>query len=165
MTASEFQRELVEEVEKILKDIQTQNTYGEMVTGVKGYEQSLPIVTDDEEDESQFFPYFIVKMSEGKTEGDDYTWTVTADILLGCHDNSKKANGHRHIMNMIQRICDCFAAEPLMNNKFRAEQDMEWALQDEDTYPFYFGGVRIKFNIPKIGRREPNYGEGKDIYC
>lgn len=165
MTAAEFQRELVEETEKILRDIQTKNTEGETVTGVKGYEQSLPVVTDDEEDESQFFPYFIVKVSEGKTQDDDNPWIVTADILLGCHDDSKKANGHRHILNMIQRICDRFAAEPLMNKKFRAEQDMEWALQDEDTYPFYFGGVRIRFNIPKIGRRIPDYDEGKDNYC
>lgn len=165
MTAAEFQRELIEEVERILQGIQTQNTSGETITGVKGYEQFLPIVADDEEDESQFFPYFIVKLSEGKTSDDENPWTVTTDILLGCCDYSKKTNGHRHLLNMIQRICDRFVAEPLMNNKYRAEQDMEWALQDEDTHPFYFGGVRIRFNIPKIGRREPNYGEGKDIYC
>lgn len=165
MTASELQRELIEEVEKILRDIETKNTEGETVTGVKGYEQMLPIVADDEEDESQFFPYFIVKLGDGKTQDDDSPWIVTTDIYLGCYDDSKKANGHRHIINMAQRICDRFAAEPLMNNKFRAEQDMEWALQDEDTYPFYFGGVRIRFNVPKVGRRTPNYGESKDIYC
>ncbi len=165
MTAAELQRELVEEVEKILQDIQTKNTAGETVAGVKGYEQRLPVVTSDEEDESQFFPYFIVKLSDGKTQDDNNPWIVTTDILLGCYDDSKKADGHRHIMNMVQRICDRFAAEPLMNNKFRAEQDMEWALQDEDTYPFYFGGVEIRFNIPKIGSTNPDYAKGKDIYC
>lgn len=165
MTAEEFQRELIGEVERILQNVQTKNTAGEMVTGVKGYEQMLPIVMDDEEDESQFFPYFIVKINEGKTEDDDKPWIVTADILLGCYDDSKNANGHRSILNMIQRICDRFAREPLMNRKFRAEPDMEWALQDEDTYPFYFGGIRIRFNVPKIGRRTPNYGKGEDIYC
>lgn len=165
MTAAEFQRELIGEVEKILRDIQTQNTSGELVTGVKGYEQMLPIVEDDEEDESQFFPYFIVKMGTGKTEDDESPWIVTTDIILGCYDNSAKTNGHRHILNMIQRICDRFAAEPLMNNKYRAEQNMEWALQDEDTHPFYFGGVEIKFNIPKIGRRVPDYGQKENQYC
>ena len=165
MTAEEFQRELIEEVEKILRDIQTENTAGETVTGVKGYEQMLPIVVNDEEDDSQFFPYFIVKLGDGKTQDDDSPWIVTTDIYLGCHDNSEKAEGHRHILNMVQKICDRFAAEPLMNSKFRAEPDMEWALQDEDTYPFYFGGVRIRFNIPKIGRRTPNYGKSEGIYC
>lgn len=165
MVVAEFQRELIGEVTRILQNVQTKNTAGETVTGVKGYEQMLPIVMDDEEDESQFFPYFIAKINEGKTEDDDKPWIVTADILLGCYDDSKNANGHRSILNMIQRICDRFAKEPLMNNKFRAEPDIEWALQNEDTYPFYFGGVEIRFNIPKIGRRTPNYGKGEDSYC
>jgi hypothetical protein len=124
----------------------------------------LPIIASDDEDESQFFPYFIVKMSDGKSENDDEPWTVTTDILFGCHDNSRLANGHRHIMNMIERVADRFAAEPLLCNKYRAEQDMEWALQDEDTYPFFFGGVRIRFSVPKIGRRIPKYGQ-EDPYC
>lgn len=36
------------------------------MTGVNVYEQNLPVVTDDEEDESQFFPYALVKLETGK---------------------------------------------------------------------------------------------------
>lgn len=68
-------------------------------------------------------------------------------------------------MNMIQDVVDRFVAEPLLNKKFRAEQDIEWAIQDEDTYPFYFGGVAISFNVPKIGRREPKHYAEEDRYC
>ena len=107
------------------------------MVGVKGYKYRLPLVTADDEDESQFFPYFLVRLSEGKTEDDDSPWLVTADIILGVCENDKDVPGHEHIIVMIQRITDRFAAEPLLNNKFRAEQDLEWAVQDEDTYPFY----------------------------
>ena len=31
---------------------------------------------------------------------------------------------------------------------------MSFALQDEDTYPFYFGAIDIKFYVPKIGRSD-----------
>ena len=103
------------------------------------------------------FFHISLRLSEGKTEDDDSPWLVTADIILGVCENDKDVPGHEHIMVMIQRITDRFAAEPLLNNKFRAEQDMEWAVQDEDTYPFYFGGVEIKFRTPKIGRRGPEY--------
>lgn len=157
MTPLMLQSDLVAEIEDILKDVVTKNTAGETVTGVKGYEYRLPIITSDEEDESQFFPYFIVKTPKGKTEDDDSPWLVTVDIIFGICENDKDAPGHKKILVMIQRITDRFAAEPLLNGKYRAEQDMEWATQDEDTYPFYFGGVEIKFRVPKIGRRIPNY--------
>lgn len=144
----------MEEMKKLFQGITTENTSGETVTGLNVYEQNLPVVTDDEEDESQFFPYALVKLETGKTADDDSPWVVATEIHFGICDHSKKNIGHRHIMNMIQDVVDRFAAEPLLNKKFRAEQDIEWAIQDEDTYPFYFGGVAISFNVPKIGRRE-----------
>lgn len=157
MTPLMLQRDLVKEVEEILKDVVTKNTEGNTVVGVKGYEHRLPLITSDDEDESQFFPYFIVRMSEGTTEDDDHAWLVTVDILLGVCENDHEVPGYKSVMIMMQRITDRFAEEPLLNNMYRAEQNIEWALQDEDTYPFYFGGVEIKFRVPKIGRRIPEY--------
>lgn len=157
MTPVMLLTDLTAEIENILKDVVTKNTAGESVTGVKGYEYRLPLIVSDEEDESQFFPYFIVRPSEGRTEDDNDPWLVTVDILLGICESDKDAIGQKHLLVMIQRITDRFAAEPLLNRKYRADQKMEWAVQDEDTYPFYFGGVEIKFRIPKVGRRIPEY--------
>lgn len=159
MTPVMLLTDLTAEIENILKDVVTKNTAGESVTGVKGYEYRLPIIVSDEEDESQFFPYFIVRPSEGRTEDDNDPWLVTVDIILGICENDRDAIGQKHLLVMIQRITDRFAEEPLLNKKYRADQKMEWAVQDEDTYPFYFGGVEIKFRIPKIGRRIPEYDE------
>lgn len=154
MTHYDLMKDLIKDIEEILKDVQTKKVSGEMVSGVKGYEQSLPIITEDEEDESQLFPYFIVRMTEGSTDDDGNPWTDTTNILLGIYDDDKEANGHRNIMTMIQRITDKFAKDPLLNNKFRAAEKMDWALQDEDTYPFYFGGIEMKFSVPKMGRSD-----------
>lgn len=159
MTPAMLLTDLTAEIENILKDVVTKNTAGESVTGVKGYEYRLPLVVSDEEDESQFFPYFIVRPSEGRTEDDNDPWLVTVDIILGICENDKDAIGQKHLLVMIQRITDRFAAEPLLNRKYRADQKMEWAVPDEDTYPFYFGGVEIKFRIPKVGRRIPEYDD------
>ena len=57
-------------------------------------------------------------------------------------------------MTMIQRITDRFAKEPLLNRKYRAQEKMSFALQDDDTYPFYFGGVEMRFSVPKMGRSD-----------
>ena len=136
MTPLLLDDDLIAEVENILRDVVTKNTAGEDVVGVKGYKYRLPLITADDEDESQFFPYFIVRLSGGKTEDDDSPWLVTAHILLGVCENDKDAPGHEHNMVMIQSITDRFVAAHLLNNKFRAQPGLECAVQDEDTFPF-----------------------------
>lgn len=155
MVTAELQRDLVKEVGEIIKDIRTKNTKGELVSGAHVYEQRLPIIAEDEEDESLFFPYAIVKVTEASTADDESPWIVPVDIYFGIHDAGRDGHGHRSVLNMIQRIVDRFAAAPLLNGKFRAQQEIHIALQDEDTYPFYLGGVEIKFQVPKIQRRDP----------
>lgn len=154
MTILNFQDDLMEEVGIILKGVGTKNASGESVDGVNLFRQNLPIVRSDEEDETKFFPYAIVRLYDGRTEDDDSPWTVTADIHLGVYDSDEDNQGHQHVAIMIQRLVNRFAAEPVLAKKYRAQQDMEWAMQDEETYPYFFGGVRIRFSIPKIGRRD-----------
>ena len=60
----------------------------------------------------------------------------------------------RQILEMITKITNRFLERPLLDSKFRANQNVSFALQDEDTYPFYFGAIDIKFYVPKIGRSD-----------
>lgn len=152
-----LQDALLKEVAEIVKDVISKDTSGKEVSGATGYPQALPVVQADEGDESQFFPYFIVKLSGGSTDDDDSPWDDTVNILFGIYDNDTKNEGNKTVMVMIQRVIDRFASEPRLGKVFRAQQDMQWATQDEDTYPFFFGGVQIKFYVPKIGRKEPIY--------
>lgn len=154
MTILNFQDALMKETGNILKGVGTKNASGENVDGVNLFAQNLPVVQSDEEDESKFFPYAIIKVYDGRTEDDDSPWTVTADIHLGVYDPDEDNQGHQHVAIMIQCLISRFAAEPLLVRKYRAQQDMEWAMQDEETYPYFFGGVRIRFSVPKIGRRD-----------
>lgn len=54
MTPWDLQKSLIAEIEELLAQMQLKNAAGEDVFGVKGYEQRLPEITDDEEDQSQF---------------------------------------------------------------------------------------------------------------
>ena len=151
-TFKELQDDLITEVESILKDVRTDDTDDNEVTGFKGYAHRLPILQSDEDDPAQYFPYFIVRFSGAKTADDDDCWHVDTDIIIGVHDMAT-SDGHEHILIAIQRIADRFAEDAWMGN-YRADQDIEWAIAEEDTYPFYFGAVAIKFSAPKIGRKE-----------
>lgn len=52
MTPWDLQKSLIAEIEELLAQMQLKNAAGEDVVGVKGYEQRLPEITDDEEDHS-----------------------------------------------------------------------------------------------------------------
>ena len=156
MTFKNLQDDLIAEVEDILSEIQTKNTAGEKVVGVKGYAHQLPVLETDEEDVSQLMPYFIVRFEGGETKEDGDPWHIATQILFSVHDESK-SNGHEHLLTIIQRVTDRFISEPLLNKMYRADQDIQFAIADDDTYPFYLGGISVKFSIPKIGRREPDY--------
>lgn len=149
------------EVESILKDIITIDPDGERHVGVNVYKQFLPKAVNDDEDVSQFFPYAIVRVGEANTPDDFTPWLTTVDILLGVYDADEYMGGHDHIAVMIQRIVNRFSQEALLDRKYRCEPAMDWAIQDEDTFPYFFGLVELKFNLPKIGRSEPIYGRQK----
>lgn len=155
MTAEQLQKDLITEIKKLLRELRCKDAQGKTVEGVTGYRQQLPVVLEDDEDPSKYFPYFIVRLQDGETKDDADPWTVTTDIILGIYDDSTDTNGHLDILWMIQKIIDRFAAEPLLCGKYRADPEISWALQDEDTYPFYFGGIELKFSVPKIERRDP----------
>lgn len=150
----DLQKSLIAEIEELLAQMQLKNAAGEDVVGVKGYEQRLPEITYDEEDQLRFFPYFIVRIEEGNTPTDDEPWLVGTTVLFGICDYDKETNGHRTILEMITKITNRFLERPLLDSKFRANQNVSFALQDEDTYPFYFGAIDIKFYVPKIGRSD-----------
>lgn len=134
MTPWDLQKSLIAEIEELLAQMQLKNAAGEDVVGVKGYEQRLPEITDDEEDQSRFFPYFIVRIEEGNTPTDDEPWLVGTTVLFGICDYDKETNGHRTILEMITKITNRFLERPLLDSKFRANQNVSFALQDEDTY-------------------------------
>lgn len=152
MTFRDLQDDLIAEIEEVLKDIVTTNANDEQVSGLKGFAHALPIIQSDDEDPEQYFPYFIVRFDNGKTADDDDCWHIATDIVIGIHDMALHG-GHENVLTCIQRIVDRFAWDPQLDKKYRADQDIQWAVGEDDTYPYYFGAVAITFSTPKIGRK------------
>ena len=153
MTRKDLQEALVKETRELLKEVWVKNPAGEEPR-VKVFPQCLPKISEDDADETKLFPYAIVRLGNSLTEDDNDPWHVTVDWIFGVHDNSVDGQGHIHILTMIERITNRFIAEPWLNNIYRADQRITTALQDEDTYPFFFGGAEITFSTPKTGRRD-----------
>lgn len=152
----DLQNSLIDKIGELLSEMSFEKADGTTVAGAAGYPQQLPKLTQDDEDPDQFFPYYIVKIIGGHTATDNEPWDTTVDIMLGCYSDDAENNGHLKLLDMIKTITEYFQAYPLLNHKYRALQDMEFAIQDEDTYPYFFGGIEMKFWVARA-RREDEY--------
>lgn len=162
MTAFELQDDLIEELQFIFAGTQLDspkfdNEGKTVVTGINLFAQSLPIREDDEEEDP--YPYIIVRIDSGDMkEGSAHL--VKIRILIGIFDESNDTNGHKDVLNVIQKIYERFARNPVLANKYvmqdNSENPFTWVLQDEDTHPYYFGAIEIIWETRAI-RRENKY--------
>lgn len=154
MTPLELQDELVEEFKKLFEDYTHKTPAGDRIP-LNVYSQHIPINETDEEEDP--VPYIIVRLSTGDDDGTrDSNNRVNIVIIVGIFDDGLEAQGHRDIMNIIQKIYDRFHRNPNLNNKAAYTGEFHWAAQEDNYYPFYFGACSISFYIAAI-RREDEY--------
>lgn len=154
MTPLDLQDELVEELKRLLSDYLYKAPSGERVP-INVYPQSIPInETDDEEDP---IPYIIVRLNSGNDDGTrDSNNTVKLVIIIGLWDDALDAQGHRDVANIIQKIYHRFQKNPNLNGKAVYSGAFDWALQEDNYYPYSFGACSLSFHIAAI-RREDEY--------
>ena len=170
MVALELQRDLCKEIEKIASSMKFK-TPGGNTTYLNVYEQNLPMrlpskneMTDeedeiDEEEELQEqFPYMIVKLDSGSSESSESPHVITTKLIAGIYDDSVKADGYKYILILFERIRERFRKNPILTNKFKIADEMEWALPDEDeeTFPFFYGAMHLKWEAAEY-RREDDF--------
>ena len=152
----DLQDALIAKINELLSEMQFEKSDGTTVMGATGYRQQLPILMQDDEDPDQFFPGYIVRIKGGRTQTDADPWDVTVDIIFGCYSDDNANDGHLIILGMIKAITEYFQVYPLLDHKYRALQDMGFNIQDEDTYPYFYGDVEMKFWVQRA-RREDEY--------
>ena len=128
MIVQDLQSALVAEVTDLLKETTSTNTLGEIVTGVTGYEQFLPVLRNDDDTPDMFFPYFIVRLDNGKTADDNDLWNVRTDILIGIHDEGNENDGHKIVLNCINRIINRFSQEATLGTPriIASPSEVDW---------------------------------------
>ena len=152
MVPEMLQDELVEEMKVIFADDLFKSPMGERIP-INVFAQSLPIEeSDDDEDPA---PYIIVRIVKGDDEGSaDSNHVVKMLFIIGIYDDDTKAQGHRTVLHIINKIYDRFKTDPNLNNKYVCDGPFVWEIQDDAYYPYYFGAVHTSFNIPAIRRED-----------
>lgn len=125
-------------------------------TALNVYAQDLPETETDDESSANPVPYCIVKLVDGTAGGDRNSVRV---VLVFCvRDAARDRQGHRDILTMMFRVYERFAKNPYLHNFVFPADDaaaFEWAVQDEDTYPFNIGACKLTFDCPTIRKEDP----------
>lgn len=145
MNARELQSDLAKDLEKLFAGKLYKAPTGENA-GISVFEQHLPKRLDDESEDP--FPYIIVRLDSGGIDTQTDPHKVAVLLLVGIFDDSIKNEGHKAVMEIIEKIQNHYEAEPVLAGQFRRTDPFNWALQDEESYPYFFGAANLTWALP-----------------
>ena len=76
-------------------------------------------------------------------------------MIIGVIDRDFNNQGHKDVLNIIQKIYERFAKNAILAQKYECVMPIEWALQDEESFPYFFGGMALNFETIPIRREDP----------
>ena len=157
MTVGNFQKELMKDIGNIFEKDLFKDSLGKYVS-LNIYAQNLPIRED--EDAPDPVPYIVVRVLDGKVKGWVEAQEVQVMLILGCFDDNINNDGHEILLELIQKIEERFLKNPILSKQFMFLNDeqhpFEWALQEEESFPYFFGAISMSFRTPTI-RKEDKY--------
>lgn len=171
MTAINLQDDLVEELRRLFEpflykappDISEleEPESGDGNTGqairrvpLRIYPQDLPVQLSEEEQDP--VPYIIVRINGGADPGGESSFhTVKLVLVIGIWDDDRNNQGHKDVLNIIQKIYERFSKNPCLNSRSVYTGQFDWALQEDSCFPYYFGACSMSFYISAIRREDP----------
>ena len=157
MTVRNLQKELMKDIGNIFEKDLFKDSLGKYVS-LNVYAQNLPIRED--EDAPDPVPYIVVRVLDGKVKGWVEAQEVQVMLIFGCFDDNVNNDGHEILIELIQKIEERFLKNPILSKQFMFLNDeqhpFEWALQEEESFPYAFGAISMSFRTPTI-RKEDKY--------
>lgn len=152
MTPLDLQDALVSDIKKILVGHKYKTPAGKMIP-INVFAQNIPVnESDDDEDP---IPYIIVRLNTGEDLGaKDSNYVIGLVIIIGIWDDALDSQGHRTVLNIINKIYERFQKNPSVGDAIYTGE-FHWANQEDGYYPYYFGACTLSFNIPAIRREDP----------
>lgn len=174
MVATFLQDDLAAELEEVFKNTRLKNPQGEL-SPINIFKQELPIpppatppegdydpelIEADEGlsdlvDQEDPYPYAIVRVNDGEITSIDGDQKVSVLIIFGVIDRELKNQGHKGVLNLIQKVYERFSKNAILAAKYECVTPIEWTLQDEASFPYFIGGMKLNFLTHPIRREDP----------
>lgn len=114
-----------------------------------------PEPPQDPEVDDDPFPYLIVRLDRGGIAGPESPHQISVIVLVGIFDDDPQNQGHAAVMEIIERIQQHYQENPILG-AFSFADEFSWVMQDEESYPYYFGVCSFAFNAtpPRVTQWE-----------
>ena len=118
------------------------------------FQQYTPIKESGEIED--LLPYIIIRVNSGAVEGPMKPHLVNVTFLVGVYNDEDNNKGFDAVEEIINDIAFHFTQNPLFGGGyFRFQYPFEWANQEEESYPYFFGGATCNFEVtPPIYTKE-----------
>lgn len=130
---------------------------GKLFTGQDGkkelriFKQDLPITEDSDDDadtEKAVAPYIVVEMTGGKVRSPIETQIIEFSLVICCYDASVERVGYQDVANIKEDIVQQICAAPYFGGCFTILNPIAWAMQKDDTMPYYYAAVSFDCTAP-----------------
>ena len=159
------QEALIREIESLTAGMRFQNPKGGELLGLRVFAQALPVPgkqkeePEDYKDEAVFqCPWCMVKIDSGQIPEINGRQEVSFGICFGVFNDASENQGHRELLNLIFRVYERFARNPVLDRQYTCTGRFQWNLAEEDTFPYFFGAIATSFTFLGFRREIKDYG-------
>lgn len=158
MTVNNLKTTLMKDIENALQYISLLGP-GNKEKQIKVYPQALPITEtrlgwsdelspgEGSNPEDEIFPYAIVRIGETKYE-EEYG-QATVFLMFGIYNENQNMSGYSDLINVIETIVNKYRKNTVVG-EFYCDSKMSVAIQEDDTFPYFFGGIEMIWNLPRL---------------
>ena len=154
MTALDLQKEIQNDLEALLANRRYKTPDGGFAAP-QIFRQFVPKRASEEDDDP--FPYIEVRIAGARLPNQESPEKVQVFLIIGIYDDDHENNGMDSVMEIIHVIKTHYEETPRLAGVFvcdTEESPIEWDLQEEESWPYFFGVMSLVFNIP-APRRVP----------
>jgi hypothetical protein len=152
MTPLALQDLLVEELKTLFDGEQLNNENG-VKSAFSVYPQYLLPIDPTVANQASLthFPHIRVILSDGEDPDAENSNKCNVLLEIGIHDATTNYQGHRDLMNIINKIYRHFMAKKFLG-PFEIEYPFHWSLNfdPELVYPKFYGIIETSWIIPKV---------------
>jgi len=150
-TAQLCQDALIETLRELFKDGLYNGQTG--YKPLKVYKQDLPIPESGDYDvdtDAAASPYIAVRMINGVIPDDSSPQQVDFSLTICAYDTGNERAGYQDVSNIKEDIVQFACTHPYFGGAFTILKPITWALQTEDSHPYYFGAVFLTCTAPAL---------------
>ena len=117
------------------------------------FKQDLPIPEENDVDadtDVAHAPYIVVRMTGGEIADDKSPQTVEFSLIICAYDTGIERAGFQDVANIKEDIVQRLCTKPYFGGAFTVLKPIVWAMQQDDTYPYYFGACSLTCTAPAM---------------